>query len=367
MKKKWALYLGNILGIKVFIHWTFVILLAWVFLMQTQMGHGFSEAIWGVVFILALFVCVIFHEFGHALTAKRYNIQTKDVTVYPIGGVATLESMPRKPKQELMVAFAGPAVNIVIAAALWIYMQLSATMPDWTVLKNVDHMQTESFVFNLFVANIILAVFNLIPAFPMDGGRVLRALLAFKMDRSKATRIAAEVGQFLAILLVFLGFFFNFWLVFIGLFIYLGASSEATYEATHSILEGYDVRKVLMTRFTTLLPNDSLEKAVQILLDGKEQDFLVATDGKVQGVLSRKELIQGLSAFGKSSPVRNSMRTDFTILSPEMSLQDVFSNMTTKGYKVYPVQDKGVLVGMVDKENISELILVQQALSGKKS
>ncbi len=187
---------------------------------------GKTHAFGSSVFILALFVCVIFHEFGHALTAKRYNIQTKDVTVYPIGGVATLESMPRKPKQELMVAFAGPAVNIVIAAALWIYMQLSATMPVWTVLKNVDHMQTESFVFNLFVANIILAVFNLIPAFPMDGGRVLRALLAFKMDRSKATRIAAEVGQFLAILLVFLGFFFNFWLVFIGLFIYLGAIAK---------------------------------------------------------------------------------------------------------------------------------------------
>ena len=365
MKKKWALYLGNILGIKVFIHWTFVILLAWVFLMHTQMGHGFSEAIWGVVFILALFACVILHEFGHALTAKRYNIPTKDVTVYPIGGVATLESMPRKPKQELVVALAGPAVNIVIAAALWIYMQLSATMPDWTALRTADHMQTLPFAFNLFAANIILAVFNLIPAFPMDGGRVLRALLALKMDRAKATRIAAGVGQFLAMVLVFLGFFYNFWLVFIGLFIYLGAGSEATFEATHSILAGYDVRKVLMTRFTTLLPGDSLEKAVQILLDGKEQDFLVATDGQVQGVLSRKELIQGLSAFGKSSPVMNSMRTDFTMLSPDMSLQDVYSKMMTKGYKVYPVQENGKLLGMVDKENISELILVQQALSEK--
>lgn len=365
MKKKSALYLGNIFGIKVFIHWTFVILLAWIFLMHTQMGHGITEALWGVVFILALFACVIFHEFGHALTAKLYNIPTKDVTVYPIGGVATLESMPRKPEQELVVALAGPAVNIVIAAALWIYMQLSAAMPDWTALTTTDHMQTMPFAFNLFAANIILALFNLIPAFPMDGGRVLRAFLAFKMDRAKATRIAAGVGQFLAILLVFLGFFYNFWLVFIGLFIYLGAGSEATYEATHSILAGYDVRKVLMTRFTTLLPGDSLEKAVQILLDGKEQDFIVATDGQVKGMLSRKELIQGLSAFGKSSPVMNSMRTDFTMLSPDMSLQDVYSKMMAKGHKVYPVQENGKLVGMVDKENISELILVQQALSEK--
>src|SRR5690554_6004713 len=156
MKKKWALYLGNILGIKVFIHWTFLILLAWIFLMHTQMGHGFSEALWGVVFILALFACVIFHEFGHALAARRFRIGTQDITVYPIGGIATLESMPRKPEQELVVAFAGPAVNIVIAAALWIYMQLSATMPDWTALKAMDHMQTLPFAFNLFAANIIL-------------------------------------------------------------------------------------------------------------------------------------------------------------------------------------------------------------------
>src|SRR6266542_4279728 len=290
------------------------------------------------------------------------TMPTRDITIYPIGGIASLQSMPEKPGQELLVALAGPAVNIVIAVALWIYMRSAGSIPDLGSLKNAEHMQNLPFSFNLFAANIALAVFNLIPAFPMDGGRVLRAILAFRMDRTKATRIAAGVGQFLAMLFVFFGFFYNFWLVFIGLFIYLGAGGEAAYETTKNVLAGLSVRDVLMTKFTVLSPDDNLEKAVRVLLDGQEQEFLITTNEQVQGVLTRKELIHGSSAFGKSSLISNSMRKDFLTLSPEMNLQDVYMKMMTDSYIVYPVQDNGKLVGMVDKENVSELILVRQAM-----
>jgi Zn-dependent protease/predicted transcriptional regulator len=329
--------------------------------MNAKMGRDWSAGLRGVALILALFACVVLHEFGHALTAKHYKIKTRDITIYPIGGIASLENMPEKPMQELLVALAGPAVNVVIAAVLWIYLKSAGLMPDMETLKQAGRMENLSIAFNLLVANIGLAVFNLIPAFPMDGGRILRAILAFRMKRARATRIAAVIGQFLAIVFVFLGFFYNFWLVFIGLFVYLGAGSEAAYESMRNMLAGNTVQSVLMTRFTALSPEDNLEKAVHLLLEGQEQDFLVVSEGQVQGVLTRKELIHGLSAFGKSAPISNIMREDFISLTPHMNLQEVYSLMITNNCTVYPVQENGKLLGMVNKENINELIMVQQA------
>ena len=235
---KWSLNLGKVAGIKLTVHWTFIILIGWVFFMHYRMGHDMQQALIGVVFILALFVCVTLHELGHALTAKRFNIITQSITLLPIGGLAKMEKMPEKPIQELWVAIAGPLVNVVIAILLYVYLTISNSIPP---LIDIEHMQLQGtgFWFNLLIANVILALFNLIPAFPMDGGRVLRAILAFKLDRGKATKIAATIGQLLAISFVFFGFFSNIWLVFIGIFIYLGAGAEATFEATKSILTGH--------------------------------------------------------------------------------------------------------------------------------
>lgn len=363
--KKWSLYIGSYAGIKVFIHWTFWIIVGWIFLMHYNMGHGINEGLWGILFILALFGCVVLHEFGHALTAKRYNIQTRDITIYPIGGIASLESMPEKPRQELTVALAGPAVNVAIAAILFIYLQYSGKMPDLSALQAGDgegHMLNLPFGFNLFAANLLLAVFNLIPAFPMDGGRVLRALLAFTMDRAKATRIAATVGQLLAIAFVFFGFFYNFWLVFIGLFIYLGAGSEAAYESTKSALSKYKAKDVVMKQFTRLQPEETLETVVQLLLNGQEKEFVVADDDKVLGILTRTELVKGLSEYGKTSAVSNVMRKDCIILHPDMPLPIVYQELSANSCAVAPVLDNGKLVGIVDSENINELIMIEEAL-----
>lgn len=253
-------------------------------------------------------------------------------------------------------------MNVVIAAILWIYLWATGTMPELGAWKNAKHLQDLPFAFNLMAANIALAVFNLIPAFPMDGGRVLRAALSFKISRIEATRVAALIGQILAVIFVFFGFFYNFWLVFIGLFIYLGAGTEAAFETTKNVLAGFKVRDVLMRRFTPLSPGDNIEKAVQILLDGQEHDFLVTINEEVKGVLTRKELIHGLSSFGQSAPISGIMRTDFTILTPDMNLQEVYMKMLANDATVCPVLENGRLLGMVDKDNISELILVQQAI-----
>lgn len=361
MNKKWSLSLGKYAGIKLFVHWTFPILIIWVFLMYSRMGNNFSDGVMGVLFIMVLFICVVLHEFGHALTAKRFHIKTRDITLYPIGGIASLENMPENPRQELLVALAGPAVNVVIAAILWIYLTLSGSMPDLSTLQTADQMQALPFVFSLLAANVVLVVFNMIPAFPMDGGRVLRALLAFRMNRASATRLAAGIGRIFAIIFVLFGFLFNFWLVLIGLFIYMSASGEATYETTKDVLRNLSVKDVLMTKYTVLSPDDTLEKAVQILLDGQEREFLVVQNDLVMGILTRKALISGLSDFGKTDLVSNVMQKEFMTLTPEMRLKDIFSKMLRNDSTVYPVQKEGRLLGMVNRENVNELIMVKQA------
>jgi Zn-dependent protease/predicted transcriptional regulator len=359
---KWSLYLGKISGIKIFIHWTFLILIGWIFLMHAQAGNDLSEGLWGVIFILFLFACVVLHELGHALTAKRFKIVTRDITLYPIGGIASMESLPEKPGQELLVALAGPAVNVVIAAGLWIYMQSADLMPDLSKLKSADEIENVPFVFNLFAANVVVVVFNLIPAFPMDGGRVLRAILAFKMDRTKATRIAATIGQFMAMIFVFFGFFFNFWLVFIGLFVFLGASAEAKAEETKAGLKGVKVSDVLMSRYSVLKPGEPLSNAVSLLLDSQERSFVIEENGEVKGMLSRKEIISGLTEFGKNASVENAMKTDFPHLKTSDLLNDVMERFETKEYSLMPVFKENKLAGVLDLENITEYLMVQNAI-----
>lgn len=366
MNKRLSLYIGQFAGIKVFIHWTFWLILIWIFFSYYNINKNPQEGFEGVLFILALFACVVLHEFGHALTAKRYGIKTRNITLYPIGGIASLESLPEQPKREFIVAIAGPLVNVVIAALLWLYLELSRQMPDFEMLQNADPEEISGislpFSFNLLMANVILVVFNLIPAFPMDGGRMLRAFLAFNMERSRATRLAASIGQVLAIGFMLFGFFYNFWLVIIGFFIYLGAGSEANMETIRSGLSDNKVSDVIMKKFSVLLPQDTLEKAVRILLDSQEQEFIVAENDHVKGVLTRKKLIKGLSEFGKTCPVSEVMSNEYLILHPEMPLKEVYLQMLTKGCSVGPVLENGKLIGIVDKNNIDELLMVESAL-----
>jgi Zn-dependent protease len=226
---RWSLKLGKIAGIEVYLHWTFFLLPGYIFLSDLGRGSGLPVAVQGLVFVLSLFACILLHELGHALAARRYGIPTRDITLLPIGGVARLERMPREPRQELWVAIAGPLVNVAIAAFLFL------------ALKAIEYTRAEflltqtTFLSLLLSTNLLLIAFNLLPAFPMDGGRVLRALLARKLEYVRATRIAARLGQAMAILFMIVGMFgflFGFrapqpMLVLIGMFIFIGARNEA--------------------------------------------------------------------------------------------------------------------------------------------
>lgn len=360
--RSWSLRAGRFFGIDVFIHWTFWILIVWILLMHVGGGHGLSQAFSGVLFVFALFLCVVLHEFGHALVARRFGVTTKDITLYPIGGIASLESIPEKPGQELLVGLAGPVVNLIIAALLWAYLSSTGQLADLDVTRMSHDMAQFPFLANLFYANIILALFNLVPAFPMDGGRVLRGVLSFFVDKVNATRVAAGLGQFLAIVFVFLGFFYNFWLVFIGLFIFLGASREAAHESMKSALAGLTVRDALMTRFTLLAPSDTLGRAVDALLNSQESEFVVADQGKPVGILRKNDIIRGLSEQGKDARVSAFMNTDFVIAGPQMKLQDLFQSLSTKAGGAAVVVENDSLTGLIDLENIEERLMVKEIL-----
>jgi Zn-dependent protease/predicted transcriptional regulator len=354
-----SLHLPEIAGIKVYIHWTFSILIAWIVYTNLRAGLGPEQIAWSVLFILSLFVCVTLHELGHALAAKHYGINTKDITLYPIGGVARLEKMPEKPGQELVVAIAGPLVNVLIMLILlpWIYNY------DFTAQNNEKALiiSASNFLPMLGVINIWLALFNLIPAFPMDGGRVLRALLSFRINRVKATEIAMNIGKILAIGFVFLGFYVNPFLIFIGLFIILGAQSEYEMVKSQFLLTNLTAGNALMTNFTSLDVNDTIESAVKMLLDSESKNFVITLENSPVGVLTRENIIQAISGGAMGSSVSAFMLSEVPKTNLLTPLNDLILKFQQGSGPLVFVYDQGIFSGIVDYENILEIIMVRNA------
>ena len=361
---KGSFKLGNVAGIGVFVHWTFAILIAFIIFSNYRKGHDAEQIMWAVIFILSIFVTVFLHELGHALAAKRYNIKTKDITLLPIGGLARLESIPEYPKQELVVAIAGPTVNIALAVITGLFITIPETK-DLT-LQLEGGVNGSNFFLNFFIVNIWLALFNLIPAFPMDGGRVLRALLAMKFERHIATNIAARIGQVLAVGFVFMGFFSNPFLVFIGLFIFLGAQAEAEFTLVKSLLKGYKVKDVLMRQYQTIEANETIKTAVAMLLNGQSRNFLVTENGISVGTLSRDEIIKALSEQGENVVIHNVMNKNLIYLDANAPLEDAYQQVQESKSSLMPVMENKQLIGTLDTENILEFIMVKNA-TGKKT
>jgi Zn-dependent protease/CBS domain-containing protein len=355
---KWSWKIGRFAGIDVYIHTTFLLLIAFFGFSYWQQTRTVSGTVEGLAFLLALFLSVVLHEYGHALTARRYGIRTRDITLLPIGGVARLERMPDKPLQELWVALAGPAVNLVIAALLFIYLVVSNTFVPMTGLT----LTGGPFVERLLSVNLSLMLFNLIPAFPMDGGRVLRALLALRLDHVRATQIAATIGQGMAFLLGIIGLFSNPMLIFIALFVWIGAQQEASMAQMKSALGGIPVREAMLTEFKTLRPLDTLQQAVEHILAGTQQDFPVLEEERVVGILTRPDLLAALSRHSEASRVNAVMRRDFETVHPGDMLEAASLRMQACGCPVFPVVQDGRLVGLLTMENIGEFLMIKSAL-----
>lgn len=360
---RWSWKMGEIAGIGVYVHSTFLILIAWITWSYWQTAQNLVAVAEGVGFVLALFGCVLLHELGHALAARRYGIKTRDITLLPIGGVARLDHMPDDPTQEMIVAIAGPLVNVVIAVALFSGLLVSGGF------SSIETMSVASGAFftRLIAVNIILVVFNMLPAFPMDGGRVLRAFLAMQMDHAKATQIAANVGQVMALGFGFLGLLFNPFLIFIALFVWIGAAQEAGAAQIKSAISGMSVREAMIRDFQTLRPTDVLQDAVDLTLSGSQKDFPIVENDTMLGLLTQSDLLTALTSSAPNCAVTDFMKTELEMVDPNALLESVLFHMEQSQTHTIAVGEQGKLIGMLTMDNIGELLRIQAALEDGRS
>jgi len=366
---RWSWQIAKVAGIPVRVHATFALFIVWIFVASLTGGQGLGRAAQGAGTILAIFACVVLHEFGHALTARRYGVKTRDITLLPIGGVARLERIPEKPSQEIAIALAGPAVNVVIALAL-----APLVLPALAVLTpaSAPGFLLTYFPARLFFVNVMLVAFNLIPAFPMDGGRVLRAALASRLDYVRATQIAAGVGQGIALLFGLGGLLGGEpMLLFIALFVFIGATQEAAAVQMRSVFTGVPVSRAMIRDFRTLRAEEPLSRAVDLLLEGHQQDFPVLgpkSGDPPLGILTRSDLLKALAEGRTDRPVGEATRRNCGTAHPRDLLEDVFRGMNESGCPAVPVVgDDGAIVGMVTLENVGELAMVRAALDRGRS
>jgi Zn-dependent protease/CBS domain-containing protein len=355
----WSFSIGSIAGTAIRLHVTFLLFLIWIFFASYVSG-GPSAAWESLAFMLLLFACVVAHEFGHIFMARRFGVTTPTVTLLPIGGVAQLERIPEKPFEEFLVAVAGPAVNVAIAAVLVLLFGASL---DGGNLASVDK-GTVPLIDRLAVVNLFLVLFNMIPAFPMDGGRVLRAALASRLGYTRATEIAASIGQFAAFVLGFIGLFGNPLLIFIAIFVYLAASSEAHLVAIRAMSRGVPVSAAMMTQFATLTPEAHVDEAVQTLLRTSQAEFpIVDAAGKPVGLLGRADLIRALKERGPDARVADAMSTTLPTIGHRRCLDEAFRLLQEKSAPAVAVIDAtGRLVGLVTPETVGEMLMLHQAL-----
>ena len=359
-------------NIPVRLHWTFGFIFLYVYYEWEQQGAPISHLPWLMGLVLAMFFCVLLHEYGHALTARRYGIGTRDIILTPIGGIARLEKMPHKPIQEFVVAIAGPLVNVAIAILLYGCFQVFFR-EEWGLIQSgigFEEVRDEAtgdiveqspvaithFIdtfYNLFIVNIGLALFNLLPVFPMDGGRVLRALLSMWIGRPKSTRIAAGIGQVAAIA----GGAYAIWaghyqLVILSLFVFFAARSENSMVQMDTLLSRYRVSDVVRPQFNRFYINDWIKSAIELLQRGLERHFLVFDlDDKLIGTLEEDKIVEALRKNQRSAEIRNFL-TPVQTVHPDDSLMQVHHLIRNQGLGIVAVADEKGLIGVIDEAGL---------------
>ena len=352
----WSFPIGRLFGSQLRVHVTFFLLLAFIGA-STWSEQGPEAALWTIVFILLLFACVVAHEFGHALMARRFGIRTPDVTLLPIGGLARLERMPENPRQEILVALAGPAVNVVI----WAVLTLLIGAPTETEQLTGMAITPSTLPSQLATLNLILAVFNMVPAFPMDGGRVLRAVLSMFTDRVRATRIAAGAGQMVAFLMALTGLMSgNLMLVLIAGFIFIAAGGESADVAMRDVARKLMARDAMITEYESLRPENPIALAATTLIRTTQHEFPVLdTEGHLAGFLTREALFHAMAEGAADTRVGGVMKS-----VPAAALTDglemILERMGTSP-TVAVLDAEGHLLGYITRENVGELMVIANA------
>jgi Zn-dependent protease/predicted transcriptional regulator len=359
---KSSLKLITIRGISVYIHFTFYFLVLWLLVIDIASGMKLSQVLWSMLFLVAIFVCITLHEYGHAIVASQFGINARKITLYPIGGIASLEKLPDHPKQELLISIAGPAVSFTIAALMFLFapQKISAGL-----FKNYTNIiDSTNIVYSIGVFNLILGLFNLIPAFPMDGGRIFRALLAFKLNYIKATAIAASVGKVIAGLFIIAGLVtMNILLMVIGVFIILFANAEESYLRLKSLVHGLRLKEVLMNDYESIDGRMKVNEAANILDSHHSKYFIVMEDGKPIGTLNRLEVIKAVSEQNYEQPIHELMKENLEHLEGEMEVEDIMEKLAGNEEKIFPVFNKEEFIGVVNFQHIIEYLLLHKVFT----
>lgn len=360
-EKAW--YIGTFAKIPVKIHWTFLLILVYVAGSGWADGATPNEILIELCFILTMFLCVVLHEFGHALTARRYGIKTEDIILLPIGGVARLRNMPEKPMHELIVAIMGPMVNVIIAAVLMVILSQILPMPIWDAgfLELVRFGSWSSFLPLLMISNIMLVVFNMIPAFPMDGGRVFRALLSMRFGKLKATRIASITGQIICVLLIAVGLYYGaYTLALIGVFIFLSASQEYRVVSMDAAVKNRTVRNCYLKDVPALTEYTDVAQAFGTILHYPYQYFpVINLFGNFIGWVSSAQIKAGLA---KDSTIKISEICAHSVMSvhPDTPLSGVLQNLSGPNEMLLVVENEQVL-GTIDRISIQQYLSMVSA------
>jgi len=367
-------------GIPVFLHWSFGLIFVYALWIGYAHNLDILNTVWLMGYFVALFGCVLLHEYGHALTARRYGIRTQDIILTPIGGIARLERMPEKPAQEFLVAIAGPLVNVVLAALLFFLGKLLFEGDRWVlfnwVLEQNMIFGSESedldilaetgitpsgllyYLPVLVLTNIALVVFNLIPAFPMDGGRIFRALLAMRMGRVRATQVAAWMGQGIAVLFVVIGLWKSaFSLALIGVFVFTTARAENNMVRLDALVRRFKARDLMRPQFTRLSVNDWMQTPIALLQQGLERHFLVFDlHDRLVGTLEESKIVEAMKKRDLSAEIERYARPDVAMVSLEESLEYVFHLLQYRGVGLLAVADQGELVGVIDQAGLQNFL-----------
>ncbi|MGQ0639272.1 MAG: site-2 protease family protein [Gemmatimonadaceae bacterium] len=360
---KWSWRIGRIAGIDVDVHATFALLILYVAIVEYQRSRNLVSVALMVAFVLVVFASVVAHEYGHALTARRYGVATRGITLLPIGGVARLDRLPSKPQQELAIAAAGPIVSAAIALLIYLVLRLTGAP-----VASVDaDLSGSGFLARVMWVNVAIVLFNMLPAFPMDGGRILRAALAIKLGAVRATSIAARIGKAFALLFGIWGLYTNPFLVFIALFVWLGATGEETQTRMQAALHDVPVERLMISDVRTLDVQDALARAVEHLLAGFQQDFPVTERGQVVGVLTRADLIKALAQKGDQARVGEHMRREICVTNTRESVERAFERLQRHECQTMPVVRDGALVGVLTLENVGEYVMLRRALETQRA
>lgn len=357
MKSAVTLFRFRKIGIS--IHWSFLLLIALILIIMALQRETLSSTLWALLGIIAVFSCVVLHELGHALMAAQYDIHTKSIMLLPIGGMANMEHIPEQPLQEIRISIAGPLVNIVIAAMLLPF--IPHYIPFWKYWTAFTNLNGSNFLLYLHTVNILLAVFNLIPAFPMDGGRILRGILALGTSYPRATAIAAFTGRIIAALFIIVGLVsFNLLLPIIGFFIMVSGKAEETTTYLRYHAAGLLVEDIATTHFVTLPGGLPLQTAANVLLRNANPCFVITGDNMPPSVVMRNDLLQAIAKGHRSDPLRSIVSNNKTILQSDTIVMDVLDQLLANPSQIFPVLKGDHLSGVVGLNNLTEYSLVHE-------